>query len=110
MDTARWLLSGEPLATLGFGGRRGLLLLVGLALLAAWIERPAAVFAIGAFLGLVGAARAWAAWSLRDVRAHHELLDPRAFPGDTARLRLLAHNDKLLPLSWVRARSAIPPA
>lgn len=110
MDTARWLLSGEPLASLGVGGRRGLLLLVGLGLLAAWIERPAAVFAIGAFLTLVGAGRAWASWSLRDLQAHHELLDARAFPGDTARLRLVAENGKLLPLSWVRARSAIPPA
>lgn len=110
MDTAGWLLSGEPLATLRLGGRRGVLLLGGVALLAAWIERPAAVFAIGAFLALVGAARLWADRALRNLHAHHELLESRAFPGDTASLRVVAENGKLLPLAWLRIRSAIPPA
>ena len=110
MDTARWLVSGEPLTTLRIGGRRGVYLLVALALLAAWTEREAAVFAIAALLALVGAARLWADRALTNVGARHELLDGRAFPGDSVRLRLVAGNAKLLPLAWIRVRSAIPPA
>lgn len=110
MDTARWLQSGEPLATLRVGGRRGIVTLCGLALLAAWIERPAAVFAVAAFLTLVGAARLWADRALLGLHARHELLETRAFPGDSTTLRIVAEHDKLLPLAWVRIRSAIPPA
>ena len=110
MDTARWLLSGEPLANLGIGGRRGVALLVLAALLAVWTERQTAVFAIGAFLALAGTAWLWAERALSAVEARHELLDPRAFPGDTVRVRLIARNAKLLPLAWLRVRSAIPPA
>jgi uncharacterized protein (DUF58 family) len=44
------------------------------------------------------------------VTCRHELREDRAFPGESLRLRLVATNDKPLPLAWLRVRSALPPA
>jgi uncharacterized protein (DUF58 family) len=110
MDTARWLESGEPLSALRLGGQRGILVLLGLALVAAWTGHPAAVFLILGLLALAGAARWWTDRALSSVECHHELLEDRAFPGDSVRIRLVATNKKALPLAWLRVRSAIPPA
>ena len=110
MDTARWLEAGEPHATLGTGGRRGLIAFCLLLLVAVWSEHLAAVFFVLAFLGLVGLARLWANRALSAVEAGHELDQDRAFPGEQLRLRIRATNGKALPLTWLRVRSALPPA
>jgi uncharacterized protein (DUF58 family) len=110
MDTARWLELGEPLAALRLGGRRGVLTLLGLALLAAWTGHQGAVFLLLGLLALAGTARLWADRALLAVEGRHELIEDRAFPGESLRLRLVAVNEKALPLAWLRVRSAIPPA
>jgi uncharacterized protein (DUF58 family) len=109
MDTARWLVMGEPLSALRIGGGRGVLLLLGLAVLAAWTEHYAAVFLLTGFLALTGTARLWADRSLRGISCRHELQEDRAFPGESLAVRLVANNNKLLPLAWLRVRSALPP-
>src|SRR2546423_9540938 len=110
MDAARWLEAGEPLAALRLGGRRGVLLLLALALIAAWTSHPAVVFLILGLLALASLARLWADRALVRVVSRLELADARAFPGDQIRVRLPAENQKLLPLAWLRVRAAIPPA
>jgi uncharacterized protein (DUF58 family) len=110
MDSARWLEAGEPQATLGTGGRRALLLLLGLTLVAVWSEHLAAVFFILSTVGVLLLARAWANRSLARLVAVHELDQDRAFPGESLRLRVVATNDKWLPLTWLRVRSALPAA
>ena len=110
MDSARWLELGEPLASIKLGGRRGVLLLALLALLAAWTEHQAAVFLLLGLLALVGLARVWADHALDRVVCAIEAAEDRAFPGDSIKIVLVAENSKLLPLTWLRARAAIPPS
>src|SRR5205823_10601956 len=106
MDAARWLEAGEPLAALRLGGRRGVLALLGLAVIAAWTSHQSVVFLILGLLALAGLARLWADWALLEVVSRLELLDDRAFPDDTVRIRLTSENRKLLPLAWLRVRAA----
>jgi uncharacterized protein (DUF58 family) len=110
MSAAHWLEAGERLPSLTLGGWRGVLLLAGLGLLAAWSQRQAEVFLVVAALLVAGIGRLWARESLRGLTCHHELREDRAFPDETLRIRLIAENRKLLPLAWVRVRSALPPA
>jgi uncharacterized protein (DUF58 family) len=110
MESARWLESGEPLAALRLGGRRGVLVLLALCLIAAWSGHQAVVFLVLGLLALAGAAHLWADRALSNVECSHQLLEERAFPGESVRVRLIAANNKVLPLAWLRVRSAIPAA
>jgi uncharacterized protein (DUF58 family) len=110
MDAARWLEAGEPQSNLRLGGPRSFLALIGFALIGAWSGHQALVYLIVGLLGLVGLARLLADRALLDVTAHHELIDRRAFPDEQLRVRLVTTNRKALPLLWLRARSAVPPA
>jgi uncharacterized protein (DUF58 family) len=110
MDSARWLEVGEPLASIKLGGRRGVLVLVLLALLAAWTEHQPAVFLLLGLLALLGLARVWADHALDGVVCAIEAVEDRAFCGDSIKIVLAAENSKLLPLTWLRARAAIPPS
>lgn len=110
MDSARWLEAGEPKVALQPGGRRGVMLLAGLALAAAWAHQPAAVFLLLAVIALASVARLWADRALEHVSCTFELPEDRAFPDDRLRLRLRAANQKLLPLACLRVRCAVPPA
>jgi uncharacterized protein (DUF58 family) len=110
MDTARWLEAGEPTTTFQIGGRRGLIALLGVALLAGWTGHPFTVFLIVALLATLGIAKLWARAALRDVTVEQHLPESRAFPDERLRLIVSASNHKLLPLPWLRFRSAIPSA
>jgi uncharacterized protein (DUF58 family) len=110
MEAARWLEAGEPLVSFGLGGRRGVLALLAVALFAAWSGNQAAVFLIVGVLALAGTARLWADGALRGIECRQELLEQRAFPGESVQVRLLVVNNKPLPLAWLRVRSAIPAA
>ena len=109
MDAARWLETGEPPVSLRLGGRRGVLALLALALFAAWTAHQAVVFLILGVLALAGIAQLWADHALQRVTCRQELREDRAFPGESVRLRLVAANEKLLPLAWLRLRGAVPP-
>ena len=110
MDTARWLEAGEPTSTFQIGGRRGLIALLGLALLGGWTGHPFTVFLITALLVAFAIAKLWAMAALRDVEVEQSLPESRAFPDERLRLVVSASNAKLLPLPWLRLRSAIPSA
>ena len=108
MDAARWVAAGEPITGLRLGGRRGLAAILIIALLAAWTSHYAVEFLALALLATAGVARIWADHALAHVSCRHELAEQRAFPGESLDVRLVAENCKLLPLAWIRARSAVP--
>jgi uncharacterized protein (DUF58 family) len=110
LETGRWLEEGEPTTIFQIGGRRGVTALLGLSLLAGWTGHPFTVFLIVALLATLGIAKLWAQAALRDVGLEQHLPESRAFPDERLRLIVSATNDKLLPLPWLRFRSAIPPA
>jgi uncharacterized protein (DUF58 family) len=110
MDTAEWLAAGEPEVSLGSGGKRALALLLGLTLVAVWTEHLAAVFFVLSTVAVLFLAQAWADRVLSRLSALHEFDQDRAFPDETLQLRIVATNDKWLPLTWIRVRSALPAA
>jgi uncharacterized protein (DUF58 family) len=82
----RWSWLGVALIVLGaFAGTPGLLL-------------------VGALLILSSLVRTmWSRYGLRDLRYERHLVRDRAALGDEVELRVIAWNDKILPLAWLEA-------
>jgi len=92
-----------------FGGR-GMLVMLGLAGLAAWHGFDVAVFLAGTVLTLSLLARVWSRAALARLVHGRRLASRRAFPDETIECAVHLENRKLLPLAWVNASERLPAA
>lgn len=107
---SRWYpVDSVPLPSLDLLGRTGAVVMLAVAGFGAWSDRPALVFIALAIVAVMLAAAAWERWALARITCQFELAEDRAFPGESLRVGLRVENRKPLPLSWLRARAAIPP-
>ena len=87
-----WLILGVLLSVIGVASNNGFFTASGVAL---WV-----VAAVGWL---------WNRLSLVGLRYERTLSEVRAFQGETIQLTLEVHNQKLLPLTWLRIRDTFPP-
>lgn len=89
-------------------GKFGLLALLAILLLAAWIGQVIIVILLGLVLSAAVIARLWSRVSLANVQCQRIISEDRAFPGENIELKLRLVNNKLLPLPWVQIEDEIP--
>lgn len=89
-------------------GKFGLLALLAILLLAAWVGQIIIVILLGLVLSAAVVARFWSRVSLVRVQCRRLLSENRAFPGENIELKLRLVNNKLLPLPWVQIEDEIP--
>lgn len=87
-----WLILGVLLSVLGVASNNGFFTASGVAL---WV--------------VAGIGWLWNRLSLVGLRYERTLSEVRAFQGETVELTLAIHNQKLLPLTWLRIRDTFPP-
>lgn len=87
-----WLILGVLLSVIGVASNNGFFTASGVAL---WV-----VAAVGWL---------WNRLSLVGLLYERTLSEVRAFQGETIQLTLEVHNQKLLPLTWLRIRDTFPP-
>lgn len=87
-----WLILGVLLSIIGVASNNGFFTASGVAL---WV--------------VAGIGWLWNRASLVGLRYERTLSEVRAFQGETIQLTLEVHNQKLLPLTWLRIRDTFPP-
>lgn len=87
-----WLILGVLLSVIGVASNNGFFTASGVAL---WV--------------VAGVGWLWNRLSLVGLRYERTLSEVRAFQGETIQLTLEVHNQKLLPLTWLRIRDTFPP-
>lgn len=87
-----WLILGVLLSIIGVASNNGFFTASGVAL---WV--------------VAGVGWLWNRSSLVGLRYERTLSEVRAFQGETIQLTLEVHNQKLLPLTWLRIRDTFPP-
>ncbi|MCC7105289.1 MAG: DUF58 domain-containing protein [Chloroflexi bacterium] len=97
-----------PLPSIDFLGKKGLILMLAIAGVGAWADRPALVFLALVALCVALVAFLWSRYALRGLECHVKAPEQRAFPGETIRVEVAVENRKLLPLTWLRVRGALP--
>jgi uncharacterized protein (DUF58 family) len=81
----------------------GLLLGLGLFFGAAWIAALGLSLLLSGGLGL-----AWSRFALKRVSVERRLGTARVFAGESVSYEIRLHNDKVLPLAWLRLRDQVP--
>lgn len=89
-------------------GRFGLVVMLVILLVAAWLGQVVVVILIGLVLSAAGLAKLWSRFSLVGVHCQRFLSEQRLFPGEYIELKLRLVNRKLLPLPWVQVDDEIP--
>lgn len=87
-----WLILGVLLSVIGVASNNSFFTASGVAL---WV--------------VAGIGWLWNRASLVGLRYERTLSEVRAFQGETIQLTLAVHNQKLLPLTWLRIRDTFPP-
>ena len=87
-----WLILGVLLSVIGVASNNGFFTASGVAL---WV--------------VAGIGWLWNRASLVGLHYERTLSEVRAFQGETIELTLAIHNQKLLPLTWLRIRDTFPP-
>lgn len=87
-----WIILGVLLSVIGVASNNGFFTASGAAL---WV--------------VAGLGWLWNRLSLVGLRYERTLSEVRAFQGETIQLTLAVHNQKLLPLTWLRIRDTFPP-
>jgi uncharacterized protein (DUF58 family) len=88
--------------------RFGLLFLLCLFLLSAWLNHVATAVLLGIVLCAAGVAKAWSRVSLWRVDVHRSLSGRRVFPGESIQVTVRVTNRKPLPLPWIQIQEEIP--
>ena len=87
------------------------LTLLGLVFLAGSVFRlPLLAAASAAGIGALLIAHLWRRQTLKNITYRRRWRFRRGFPGETTTVRIEVHNDKLLPLSWLRTMDRWPTA
>lgn len=86
----------------------GLLVLLGVLLVAAWAGQAPMVMLTSLFLSAALLAKAWSSLSTKGVNCTRTLKEERFFPGESTEVGIRVANRKPLPLPWFQIEQELP--